>query len=83
MIGRPTTRSTQFSQAELDTLRSLRTRYQNTHPLFTDRELARLRFLRWLVRSPGWDPAMDQPVHARTGLMGAPLAGLRVTEFAA
>jgi hypothetical protein len=56
---------TRFSEAELDTLQSLRTRYQAGQHLFTERELAQLRFLRWLVQSPGWHRAMDQPVNAQ------------------
>jgi hypothetical protein len=33
----------------MPTLQSLRARYRETHDLFTPVELARLRFLRWLV----------------------------------
>jgi hypothetical protein len=54
----------EFSETELDALQSLRTTYQTGQHVVTERELAHLRFLRWLVRSPGWQRAMDQPVNA-------------------
>ncbi|HEY8284681.1 MAG TPA: hypothetical protein VIJ28_09885 [Chloroflexota bacterium] len=40
-----------FNARELRTLRDLRARYQQDRDLFTPREAARLRFIRWLVRS--------------------------------
>ncbi|MBV9282069.1 MAG: hypothetical protein JOZ41_18475 [Chloroflexi bacterium] len=84
MIGRPITPGAlQFSERELTTLQSLRARYQSAHPLFTDRELARLRFLRWLVQSPDWKRAMDQPYQARTGPMTAPQRSLWTPAFGA
>jgi hypothetical protein len=63
---------TPFSEAEVDTLQSLRTRYQGDQHLFTARELAHLRFLRWLVHSPGWQRAMDQPIKAQERQSTAP-----------
>jgi hypothetical protein len=53
-----------FTEAERSALKSLRTKYQTGQHLFTARELAHLRFLRWLVNSPGWNPTMDQPSNA-------------------
>jgi hypothetical protein len=61
-----------FSEAEFDTLQLLRTRYQTRQHLFTAGELAHLRFLRWLVRSPGWYRAMDQPVKVQERQITAP-----------
>ena len=58
------TRQAQFSEAEFAALHALRTQYLTTRPGFTDRELARLRFMRWLVRRPEWNRALDQPVSA-------------------
>jgi hypothetical protein len=37
-----------FTETEQAALRRLRLRYQESRDLFNDRELARLRFLRWL-----------------------------------
>jgi hypothetical protein len=37
-----------FTEREQEALRRLRLRYQESRDLFNDRELARLRFLRWL-----------------------------------
>lgn len=51
----------QFSEAEFEALRSLRTKYRDTHHLFTEHELAHLRFQRWLVRSPYWHRSLDRP----------------------
>jgi hypothetical protein len=56
-----TIRRTNFSETELDGLQSLRARYQTARHLFTDRELAHLRFLRWLVRCPGWNGDLGRP----------------------
>jgi hypothetical protein len=56
---------THFTEAEFTTLQSLRTRYQAGQHVFTKRELAHLGFLRWLVHSPGWRRAMDQPAEAQ------------------
>ncbi|HEX6510419.1 MAG TPA: hypothetical protein VF221_22550 [Chloroflexota bacterium] len=58
------TRQAQFSKAELAGLHALRTHYATTRQEFTDRELAHLRFMHWLVRRPAWDLALDQPVSA-------------------
>jgi hypothetical protein len=60
MINRIITGRTQFNPTELDALRSLRTQYQTGQHVFTPRELARLRFVRWLVKNPGWDRSLDQ-----------------------
>lgn len=40
-----------FTPAEQHALRSLRARYQQDRDLFSPSELARLRFLRWLVQT--------------------------------
>jgi hypothetical protein len=37
-----------FTECEQEALRRLRLRYQESRDLFNDRELARLRFVRWL-----------------------------------
>ena len=39
-----------FTRAEQATLRELRARYCDGRDLFSDRELARLRFIRWLYQ---------------------------------
>jgi len=61
MIGRIISTGTRLSEMECNALQSLRTGYQPEQHVFTAKELAHLRFLRWLVRSPGWNRAMDQP----------------------
>lgn len=43
--------SVPFTQAEQHALRTLRARYQQDRDLFSPSELARLRFLRWLVQT--------------------------------
>ena len=43
--------SVPFTQGEQRALRTLRARYQQDHDLFSPPELARLRFLRWLVQT--------------------------------
>jgi hypothetical protein len=48
-----------LTRAECDALAPLRTRYQGDHGLFTTCELARLRFLIWLVQQRHWGGAMD------------------------
>jgi hypothetical protein len=40
-----------LTPAERRALRTLQTRYPRDHALFSNRELADLRFLRWLVHS--------------------------------
>lgn len=50
---------TRFSDVECDALRSLRSAYEAEQHIFTAEELAHLRFLRWLVRSPRWNDPMD------------------------
>lgn len=54
-------RRMQFSEAELAALQAVRTQYLSTHQRFTDRELANLRFLHWLIRRPEWNRSLDQP----------------------
>lgn len=55
-------RHPRFSEAEFVALQALRTEYLTTRYRFTDRELENLRFMRWLVRRPEWNRALDQPV---------------------
>ena len=43
------TAGTRFTDAEARSLETLRLRYREDHDLFSRQELARLRFLRWLV----------------------------------
>jgi hypothetical protein len=51
-MNTPTTpRSTLFTPAQWQALDTLRQRYGQDHDLFSDRERARLRFLRWLYRA--------------------------------
>ncbi len=57
--------NTPFSPREYETLRALRAKYEAGQHLFTEHELARLRFVRWLIHSPGWNRALDQPVTAQ------------------
>lgn len=45
-----------FTSVEAQALRALRDRYQQGRDLFTDRELARLRFLRWLYETGKIEP---------------------------
>jgi hypothetical protein len=61
MIARIINTGMRFSEMECNALQSLRTKYQPEQHVFTALELAHLRFQRWLVRSPGWNRAMDQP----------------------
>lgn len=56
---------TQFTEAEVVALQGLRTKYQTDPRLFTDRELAHLRFIRWLVHRPEWNRALDGPVNGQ------------------
>ena len=46
----------------LQALNALRPSYPPGYDLFTEPEIARLRFVCWLIESPGWDSAMDQPI---------------------
>lgn len=62
-------RHARFSEPEFAALQALRTQYQTGYPRpaghrFTERELAHLRFLHWLVRRPEWNWALDQPMRA-------------------
>ncbi len=45
-----------FTVAEWAALFALRIRYQQYHEIFSARELARLRFIRWLYRSGRLEP---------------------------
>lgn len=45
-----------FTSVEAQALRALRDRYQQGRDLFADRELARLRFLRWLYETGKIEP---------------------------
>lgn len=53
-------RHSQFTRAEHAALQVLRTQYMSPRPRFTDRELAHLRFMHWLVHRPDWNRALDQ-----------------------
>ena len=57
-------RHARFTETEVAALQALRTQYPVTCQPFTDRELAHLRFMRWLVRRPEWNRALDQQVSA-------------------
>ena len=73
MIDRQRTVSnTHFTEAEFVALQALRTRYLTDPRLFTDRELAHLRFVRWLVHRSDWNRAMDQPMNAQERQIIAP-----------
>lgn len=54
------TNHTPFTETEFASLQALRARHERAQT-FTERELARLRFLRWLVRQPGWLRTRSQP----------------------
>ena len=45
-----------LTAAERAALRSLRKQYRENHDLFSTRELARLTFVRWLVRTGRLEP---------------------------
>ena len=47
---------TTFTVEQARALEALRSRFREDHDLFTRRELARLRFLRWLVRTARFIP---------------------------
>lgn len=51
-----------FSLREYEALSALRAKYQEGQDLFSEQELARLRFMRWLIHAPGWDTALDHPI---------------------
>ena len=57
-------RQTQFSKTERAALRAMRIQYLTTCHGFTDRELAHLLFIRWLVRRSAWNQALDLPASA-------------------
>jgi hypothetical protein len=50
---KPARSTTTLTRIEQRSLRGLRARYQQDHDLFSDREIAQLRFLRWLYEN-GW-----------------------------
>lgn len=43
-----TTKTSSFTSVERSALQALRARYRQDHDLFSTRELAQLRFFRWL-----------------------------------
>lgn len=49
-----------FTRTERTALRSLQATYEPAQHIFTERELAHVRFLRWLVYSSAWNRAMDR-----------------------
>ena len=57
-----TSAGTRFSLREYEALSALRAKYQEGQDLFGEQELARLRFMRWLIHAPGWDTALDHPI---------------------
>ena len=76
MIDRHLTIShTKFTEAVFAALQRLRRRYQTDPHLFTDRELAHLRFVRWLVHRPDWNRALDQPMNAQERQITPPPSG--------
>jgi hypothetical protein len=58
----------EFSLREYEALGALRAKYERGHGLLSEHELARLCFVRWLIHSPGWNKAMDQPITTQQGL---------------
>ena len=54
------TRYTSFTEEEFAALQALRARHAEPQP-FTERELAHLRFVRWLVSRPGWSRTPREP----------------------
>jgi hypothetical protein len=50
-----------FNSEQMRTLTELRALYQEHHGLFTQRELAHLRFVRWLYRSGTLANGCDRP----------------------
>lgn len=48
-----------FTSTQLEHFHSLRARYAEDQDQFTDRELAHLCFLRWLVKTGSLTPARD------------------------
>jgi hypothetical protein len=61
MISRKSIATNQigFSVEECEALDALRRTYHVGYGLFTLLEIERLRFFRWLIRSPEWDAEMD------------------------
>lgn len=57
-------RHTAFTETESAALQALRARHCTISGLFTDRELAHLRFLRWLVHQPASRHAREKPLRA-------------------
>lgn len=53
---------TPFTTTERTALLDLRATYESAQHIFTARELAHLRFLRWLVHDSAWTRAMDRAV---------------------
>lgn len=61
------TAGTPLTRAERTSLQSLRATYQSASHIFTERELAHMRFVRWLVHSPAWNQEMDRADEHATG----------------
>lgn len=61
--GSPT-KHTAFTETELAALQALRARHRTISGLFTDRELAHLQFLRWLVHQRASCQAREKPLYA-------------------
>jgi hypothetical protein len=68
VINRIITGKTQFTDTELQALQSLRAKYRAGQHIFTPRELAHLRFLRWLVNRPDWNRSFDRGDGTHLGL---------------
>ena len=56
----PGAMSARLTTAEQSSMQTLRTKYQSQHHVFSEREMARLRFLHWRLHQPGWDLALDR-----------------------
>lgn len=69
MINRIAKSSTspRLNSAERSAFISLRLSYHGSHQVFTEKELARLRFVRWLVHNPNYNRGLDHldPLYLR------------------
>ncbi len=69
MISRiaKTSTSPRLNGAERRALLSLRLSYQGSQQVFTEKELARLRFVRWFVHTPNYNRGLDylDPIYRR------------------
>jgi hypothetical protein len=61
----PQIAETTFSADEARVLEALQSRYRNDHDIFSPRELAHLRFLRWSVDSGRLRTELDTPYPPR------------------